>query len=125
MKTIFHLVVWIMLLMCSIKASAQCDTIASICEKHITSEYISDSQTYRALLSGDDTAEFSVTLYAGNVYRIAACSGTSDGNLVFRIVDAEKNVLFTNSDYSTAPYWDFHIDNTMQVTLEAMLDANK
>lgn len=104
---------------------AQCDSIASLCEKHITDNYISDAQTYRALLSSDDAAEFSVTLFAGNVYRIAACSGTTDGNLVFRIVDQDRNILFSNADYSTAPYWDFHIDNTMQVTIEATLDANK
>lgn len=107
-----------------ISAFAQCDTIANICEKHITDEFISDAQTYRALLSGDDAAEFTVTLFGGNLYRIAACSGTTDGNLVFRIVDAEKNILFTNSDYSTAPYWDFSIDNTMQVTIEATLNSN-
>jgi hypothetical protein len=103
---------------------SQCDTIATICEKHITDEFISDAQTYRALLSGDDAAEFTVTLFGGNVYRIAACSGTTDGNLVFRIVDSEKNILFTNSDYSTSPYWDFSVENTMQVTIEATLNSN-
>ena len=110
--------------MSALTSFSQCDTIANICEKHITDEFISDAQTYRALLSGGDAAEFSVTLFGGNLYRIAACSGTTDGNLVFRIVDAEKNILFTNSDYSTAPYWDFSVDNTMQVTIEATLNAN-
>lgn len=112
------------IVMSALTSFSQCDTIANICEKHITDEFISDAQTYRALLSGDDAAEFSVTLFGGNLYRIAACSGTTDGNLVFRIVDAEKNILFTNSDYSTAPYWDFSVDNTMQVTIEATLNAN-
>lgn len=103
----------------------QCDSIVSLCEKHITTEYITDAQTYRALLSGDDVAEFSVTLYAGNTYRMAACSGTSDSQLIFRLVDFEKNILFTNADFGIAPYWDFFCENTMQVTVEAMLDKNK
>jgi hypothetical protein len=106
-------------------AIAQCDTIAHMCERHINSEYISDGQTYRALLSGDDVAEFQATFYGGNTYRIAACSGITDGNLVFRVFDSEKNLLFTNASYSTAPYWDFYVENTIQVTIEAKLDSNK
>jgi hypothetical protein len=106
-------------------SQAQCDTIADHCQKHIGEAYISDGQTYRALLSGDDVAEFQVTLFAGNTYRIAACSGSSDSNLIFKIVDQEKNLLFSNADYATAPYWDFFVENTMLVTLESMLDSNK
>ncbi len=104
---------------------AQCDTIANMCERHINTAYISDGQTYRALLSGDDVAEFQATFYGGNTYRIAACSGITDGNLVFRVFDSEKNLLFTNANYSTAPYWDFYVESTLQVTIEAKLDSNK
>ena len=106
-------------------SQAQCDSIADYCQRHITSEYISDGQTYRALLSGDDAAEFHTTLFKGNTYRVAACSGNSDNNLIFKIVDQDKNILFSNADYSTAAFWDFHIDNTMSVTIESMLDSNK
>jgi hypothetical protein len=106
-------------------AIAQCDGIATMCEQHINSEYISDGQTYRALLNGDDVAEFQATFYGGNTYRIAACSGVTDGNLIFRIFDSEKNLLFTNASYSTAPYWDFYVENTIQVTIESKLDSNK
>ncbi|MFN0031025.1 MAG: hypothetical protein ACKVOR_02585 [Flavobacteriales bacterium] len=106
-------------------AQAQCDTIVNMCEKYITEEYISDAQTYRALLNGDDVAEFTVTLFAGNTYRLASCSGTSEGQLIFRIVDVEKNILYTSADFSNAPYWDFFVENTLQVTVEAMLDKSK
>lgn len=104
---------------------AQCDTIVTMCEKHITSEYISDGQVYRALVQADELAEFETIFFGGNTYRIAACSGTTDGNLVFRLLDQDKNQLFTNQEYSNAPYWDFHVDSTMTVTVEALLDANK
>ena len=66
-------------------ASAQCDTIASLCEKNITAEYIPDGQFYRALLHDDEQAEFNLTLFGGTTYRVAACSGTSDGNLIFSV----------------------------------------
>jgi len=56
---------------------------------------------------------------------MAACSGSSDGNLVFKILDQDGNLLFSNSEYSNAPYWDFVIENTMTVKVEAMLDQSR
>ena len=98
------------------------DTIASICNKHLTKQYISDGQTYRTLLLNDQYAEFRTTFYGGTVYRIAACSGLTDGNLIFTIKDQEGNVLFTNKDFKNAPYWDFKITSTIDCTIEAMLN---
>ncbi len=104
---------------------SQCDSIASVCSNHFTKKYVSDGQQYRALLIDDEIAEFNVTFYGGTVYRIAACSGLSDGNLVFVIKDQENNVLFTNEDYSNAPYWDFSIASTINCKIEAILDTKK
>ena len=101
---------------------AQCDTQAAACAEFISNEYISDGQTYRALLVDDQTAEFQTTLFGGNTYRIAACGGDMDGNIIIRLVDQDGNVLFTNKDYSNAPYWDFVVESTMMVSIEANLD---
>ncbi len=125
MKTGINLLICILFISLQKYGNAQCDSLANRCQKHITSNYISDGQTYRALLSGDDTAEFQAVLFEGNTYRIAACSGSGDGNLIFRIVDQERNIMFNSSDYNGVPYWDFYIENTLAVTIEAMLDANK
>ena len=105
--------------------SAQCDTIASICEKHITATYIPDGQFYRALLREDETAEFDLTLYGGTTYRVAACSGLSDGNLIFTVLDRDRNVLYSNKEQNNDPYWDLVITHTMEVTIEAQLDQSK
>ncbi len=105
-------------------AQAQCDTIATICSKHISKGYISDGQAYRSLLLNEEMAEFQVTMYGGSTYRFAACSGLSDGNLVFSVYDRERNLLFTNKDYKNAPYWDFKITSTLDCTIEAQLDSN-
>lgn len=106
-------------------AQAQCDEIAARCETHIKEKYITDGQAYRALLNGGDIAEFQTTLFGGNTYRIAACSGQTDGNLIFRIFDQEKNLLFTNAEVSDAPFWDFNVSNSMYITIEAALDQTK
>jgi hypothetical protein len=74
-------------------------------------------------MNADETAEFHTTLYGGTIYRVAACSGLSDGNLVFSVYDSEHNLLFTNSEFKNAPYWDFKITNTLDCTIEARLDG--
>lgn len=102
-----------------------CDTIASLCEKHITSEYISDGQMYRALLYDNEISDFEATLFGGTTYRVAGCSGMSDGNLIFSIYDQERNLLFTNEEYNNEPYWDLVVANTMNVTIEGRLDLTK
>lgn len=101
---------------------AQCDITADVCQKHITSDYLSDGQHYRALLLADQVAEFNATLYGGTTYRLAACTGTSDGQLIFRVYDKERNLLFKNSDFENAPFWDFKLESTMDVIIEAELD---
>ncbi len=106
-------------------AKAQCDTIASLCEKHITRNYIPDGQFYRALLTGDEVAEFGLTLFGGTTYRVAACSGLTDRNLIFTVYDRERNVLFTNREFGNDPYWDLAVANTIDVTIEAQLDPSK
>ena len=111
------------LLLSPVKSKAQCDTIASLCAKHIIASFVSDGQSYRSLLlNPEETAEFKTTFFGETVYRIAACSGLSDGNLIFTIYDTERNVLFTNKDYKNAPYWDFKVKSTVEITLEAKLD---
>lgn len=103
-------------------AAAQCDTIAMLCAKHITRDFISDGQQYRALLLGEEISEFHATFYGGSTYRISGCSGLSDGNLIFRLFDEERNLLFSNSDFKNAPYWDFEVKSTLNCIIEAQLD---
>jgi hypothetical protein len=108
------------------QAKAQCDTIASICAKHIISTFISDGQQYRALLlNSEETAEFHTTFFGETTYRIAACSGTNDGNLIFNIYDQDRHLLFSNRNQKNAPFWDFKVKSTLETTIEAQLDANK
>lgn len=107
-------------------AKAQCDSIASLCSKHIIAQFISDGQSYRSLLlNSEENAEFHTTFFGETTYRLAACSGKTDGNLIFNIYDQDRHLLFTNKNYANAPYWDFKVKSTLECTIEAQLDPNK
>lgn len=107
----------------TVPALAQCDSIAKLCAKHVAANYISDGQSYRALLFGDQPAEFQATFYGGATYRIAACSGFTDGNLLFSVYDRDRNLLFSNAEQKNAPYWDLKFNYTLDCTIEAVLNS--
>lgn len=125
MRTILTVAACAMLLGASAQTGAICDPIATNCQRHITDQYIPDGQFYRTLLNGDETAEFDLTLFGGTTYRVAGCSGTGDGNLIFTVVDKKGNVLFSNRDHANEPYWDLVVANTIDVSVEAQLDPAK
>jgi hypothetical protein len=108
----------------SVSANAQCDSIANKCAaRNMDPSFISDGQQYRALLvNSDETAEFHTTFYSGTTYRIAACSGMTDGNLVFSVYDSQHNLIFSNANYQNAPYWDFKVKSTLDCVIDAQLN---
>lgn len=121
MKLKITLITFVTVLLFSGSAYSQCDTIATLCNKNMSSKFVSDGQQYRALLRTEELAEFDVTLYGGSKYRISACSGLSDGNLIFTVLDQERNILYSNNEYQMSPYWDFEVGNTIDAIIEARL----
>lgn len=119
------LVIFLCISLLSFAAFGQCESTIEMCKSNFSNEYISDGQVYRALLYNDQIAEFEMSMFGGNTYRISTGSGEKANNLIFRIYDKEKNLLFTNSDFSNAAYWDFVVESTIDCTIEAQLDLNK
>jgi hypothetical protein len=104
-------------------SKAQCDTIANFChQNNFTVEYVSDGQNYRAFLFGDQEAEFETTFFGGVTYRIAACTGFSQGDLIFNVKDQNNNILFDSIEQQNSPYWNFKVENTITVKISAKLD---
>ena len=112
-----------LLFISALKTNAQCDTIANFChQNNFTVEYVSDGQNYRAFLFGDQEAEFESTFFGGVTYRIAACTGFSQGDLIFNVKDQENNILFDSMEQQNSPYWDFKVESTIKVKISAKLD---
>ncbi|OFX19936.1 MAG: hypothetical protein A2033_19005 [Bacteroidetes bacterium GWA2_31_9] len=123
MKKIIILIIGVVVILSSIDVVAQSDTLVKICTKHLGSPFISDGQQYKALLNGDEIAEFHATFYGGSTYRVVGASGLNEGNLVFSVYDIERNLLFSNRDYQNTSFWDFKFNSTIDCIIEAELDA--
>ncbi len=106
------------------KLIAQVDEFSNFCSNFLPFPYISDGQEYRALLVEDEIAEFRTTFYGGATYRIVACSGMEEGNLTFRLYDAQRNELFDSSIFNNTQYWDFKFNSTVDCIIEAELNPN-
>lgn len=110
--------------------SAQdCESIVKTCESYLNGKggnvkFISDGQVYTAFLDREK-AEFKTTFFGGSTYRIAASAGSDDEYVIFTVKDPNGKILFTNSKYKNAPYWDFKVKNTIPVTIETELDLDK
>ena len=104
-----------------ISTYGQCDKTAAACEVLLGKQFLSDGQEYRALLNGNETAEFRNTFYGGNTYRIICGSGPSTGHLQVRIYDQARNVLYNSGDFSHPASWDFKFTGTLNCTIEAQL----
>ena len=87
--------------------------------------FYSNGQSYKYFFGEDENAEIITTFYEGTTYRIATSAGLEDNYMIFEILDQERNLLFSNTDFSNEPYWDFKVENTIECTIEAKLDPNK
>lgn len=124
MKRVKLTIVALFFAMISGSLFAQSDVTLSLCSKYITPPFISDGQVYKALVTGDEIAEFHITFYGGTTYRISAATGQNEGNLIFSVYDKERHLLYSNRDYKNATYWDFKFTSTIDCIIEAELDPS-
>lgn len=104
---------------------AQCDTTVYYAKQYMDDNYISDGQSYRALIFDDQISEFNTTFYGGANYRIVAFAGMEKEQLEFSLYDQENNLLFSNADHKNNPWWNFEFESTMECKIEARLDLTK
>ena len=102
-------------------AGSQPEAMESSCRAYFQPPYIVTGRPFRALLTGEESAEFHTTLFSGTTYRIAVGSG-GQNYVIFSVYDSDHNLLFTSKDYENAPYWDFSVDGYTDCIVEAKLD---
>jgi len=118
-------IAFVLIMTCRISTSAQCDSTASIASTYMGENFVSDGQSYRALVFDDQVAEFTTTLYGNSTYRIVGIAGLEKEQIHFKLYDEEDNLLFSNEEHQNSPYWDFEINSTLDCRIEAKLDLMK
>lgn len=104
--------------------NSQPEALTQSCETCFQSPYIITGRPFKSILTGDEVAEFNLTLFEGTTYRIAAGS-MGDPNIIFSVYDNQRHLLFTNADKQNAPYWDFQATGYIDCLVEARLDNKK
>jgi hypothetical protein len=96
-------------------SSAQCKGFAKkICKLELL-PYIHDGNYHAAILTEGEEAELYKTFFANQEYRIAVCGSDSLHAIEFKVIDANRNVLFNNHDHNMTKTWDFKLESSQQL----------
>jgi hypothetical protein len=81
------------------------------------SPYTHDGNYHAAVLVEGEEAELYKTFYSDMEYRVAIVGESKLPNIEFRILDEDKNVLYSNKENNYAKTWDFKLENSKQLKL--------
>jgi hypothetical protein len=101
----------------TVNVDAQCKAFAKkVCLPELGT-YTHDGNYHAAILVEGEEAELYKTFYSDMDYRVAICGEDKLPNIEFKILDANKNVLYSNKDANYARTWDFKLQSSQQLKL--------
>jgi len=101
----------------TINADAQCKAFAKkVCLPELGT-YTHDGNYHAAILVEGEEAELYKTFYSDMEYRVAICGEEKLPNVEFKVLDSNKNVLYSNKDANYAKSWDFKLQSSQQLKL--------
>ena len=101
----------------SYTVNAQCKTFAKkICKAEL-GDYIHDGNYHAAILTEGEEAELYKTFYSDQDYRLSICGNNNLPPIEFKILDSNKNVLYSNKDSDYAKSWNFKLESSQQLKL--------
>lgn len=107
----------LVMIVTSVNVNAQCKAFAKkVCLPELGA-YTHDGNYHAAVLVEGEEAELYKTFYSDMDYRVAICGEDKLPNVEFRILDANKNVLYSNKDANYAKTWDFKLQSSQQLKL--------
>jgi hypothetical protein len=107
------------LIICTLSgyANAQCKAFAKKeCLPELAT-YTHDGNYHAAVLIEGEEAELYKTFYSDMEYRVAIVGEDKLPAIEFRIIDTNKNVLYSNKDKDYASTWDFKLESSQQLKL--------
>jgi hypothetical protein len=97
--------------------NAQCKAFAKRdCLPELAS-YTHDGNYHAAVLVEGEEAELYKTFYSDMDYRVAIVGDEKLPAIEYRILDANKNVLYSNKENNFAKTWDFKLQSSQQLKL--------
>ena len=107
----------------TINVNAQCKAFAKkVCIPELGA-YTHDGNYHAAILVESEEAELYKTFYSDMEYRVAICGEENLPNVEFRVLDANKNVLYSNKDANFARTWDFKLQSSQQLKLVVKVNS--
>ncbi|MFO7850995.1 MAG: hypothetical protein ACQERS_07690 [Bacteroidota bacterium] len=101
----------------SFNANAQCKGFAKkICKAEL-GEYTHDGNYHAAILVEGEEAELYKTFYSDQEYRVAICGSENLPDIEFEVMDANKNILYSNAENDYSRTWDFTLESSQQLKL--------
>lgn len=102
----------------------QCRTFAKSECKPSLDPYVHDGIFNATELSEGESAELYKTFYSNQNYRIAICGDAQLPKIKFSIMDADRNILFTNAKHSFKRVWDFKMESSQQLIISIEVETN-
>jgi hypothetical protein len=100
-----------------VNVDAQCKAFAKKGCLPQLGTYTHDGNYHAAVLVEGEEAELYKTFYSDMDYRVAICGEDNLPNVEFKVLDASKNVLYSNKDANYAKTWDFKLQSSQQLKL--------
>ena len=118
MKRIFQFSVAVAILtLLPMAVEAQCKGFAKKLCKVELDPYIHDGNYHAAILTIGEEAELYKTFYSDTDYRITVCGSDALPDIEFRIIDSDRNVLYTNKSKDYLRSWDFRLETSQQLKI--------
>ena len=97
--------------------NAQCKAFAKKECLPLLAPYVHDGNYHAAILVEGEEAELYKTFYSDMEYRVAILGESKLPEIEFRILDENKNVLYSNKDDNYAKTFDFKLESSKQLKL--------
>ncbi len=83
--------------------------------------YTYNGQLNSAILSQGDVADLKLTFYPEQKYRVFVCADEGLGNIEFKLINEDGNVIYDNENTDYLPYWDFSTNEAIELTLRIII----
>lgn len=116
-------VLTLLLLSTALTVNGQCKAFAKkVCIPELGA-YTHDGNYHAAILVEGEEAELYKTFYSDMEYRVAICGDEKLHEVEFRVLDANKNVLYSNKDANYSRTWDFKLQSSQQLKIVVKVNS--